>query len=137
MSAPGGCPVPRVSVVVPTFNRRESLQRLLVALAGQTHPVDDFEVVVVDDGSTDGTGELLQRLEPPYALQALRQSNGGPALARNRGVARARGELIVFLDDDVEPLPELVSEHVAAHGTASDLVVIGPMSPPANWPRPA
>jgi glycosyltransferase involved in cell wall biosynthesis len=137
MSAPDGCTDPRVSVVVPTFNRRASLQRLLIALAAQTYPVDGFEVVVVDDGSTDGTAELLERLAMPYPRRVLRQANGGPALARNRGVDAARGELIVFLDDDVEPLPELLAEHVAAHGAAADLVVIGPMSPPTDWSRPA
>lgn len=136
MAASDGRVMPRVSLVVPTFNRCESLRRLLDALAGQTYPVTDFEVVVVDDGSTDGTNQMLDQLEPPYALHRLWQANCGPALARNRGVAAARGELIIFLDDDVEPLPELVAEHVAAHGDASDLVVIGPMSPPSEWPRP-
>jgi glycosyltransferase involved in cell wall biosynthesis len=123
--------------VVPTFNRRESLRRLLDALAAQTYPAADFEVIVVDDGSTDGTNQMLEQLRPPYRLRTLWQANAGPALARNRGVASARGALIVFLDDDVEPLPELLAEHVAAHGDASDLIVIGPMSPPADWPRPA
>jgi GT2 family glycosyltransferase len=137
MSTPDGHVAPRVSVVVPTFNRRESLRRLLDALAAQTYPATDFEVLVVDDGSTDGTNQMLERVMPPYALRALWQANAGPALARNRGVAAARGALIVFLDDDVEPLPELLAEHLAAHDDASDLVVIGPMSPPADWPRPA
>jgi glycosyltransferase involved in cell wall biosynthesis len=128
--------MPRVSVVVPTFNRCASLRRLLDALAAQTFPVTDFEVVVVDDGSTDGTNQMLERLNPSYTLRRLWQANCGPALARNRGVAAAHGELIVFLDDDVVPLPELLAEHVAAHGDASDLVVIGPMSPPSDWHRP-
>src|SRR5690349_12686793 len=127
---------PRVSVVVPTFNRRASLHRLLMALSAQTYPTEQFEVIVVDDGSTDGTDQLLASLITPYALQVIRQANGGPAVARNRGVASAHGALIVFLDDDVEPVPELLAEHVAVHDAESDPVVIGPMSPPTNWPRP-
>jgi GT2 family glycosyltransferase len=127
-----------VSVVVPTFNRRASLQRLLEALAQQTYPPERFEVVVVDDGSTDGTAEQARSLGLPYTLKMLRQSNQGPAQARNLGVAEARGALVVFLDDDVVPRPHLIAAHVAAHQVHPNAVVIGPMSPPPDeWPRPA
>ena len=91
--------MPRVSVVVPTFNRCESLQRLLEALETQTYPATDFEVVVVDDGSTDGTNQMLEQFASRYVLRALWQANAGPAMARNRGVSAAHGALIVFLDD--------------------------------------
>ena len=129
---------PDVSIVVATYNRCEGLRQLLVALAEQTYPADRFEVVVVDDGSTDDTLELLQTIVVPYALHHVSQSNGGPAVARNRGVEHARGSLILFLDDDVRPIPDLVAVHVAAQGEASDLVVTGPMSaPPLDWPQPA
>lgn len=137
MAEPAESAAPRLSVVVPTFNRRASLLRLLTALAEQTLPAEQFEVVVVDDGSTDGTGALLRDLTTPYVLRVFEQPNGGPSLARNRGVTSARGELIVFLDDDVEPLPDALAEHVAAHQAGPGLVVVGPMSPPRNWPRPA
>jgi GT2 family glycosyltransferase len=126
-----------VSVVVPTYNRRESLDRLLRALAQQTLPPERFEVVVVDDGSTDGTAELARSLTLPYALRVLRQPNQGPAQARNLGVAQARGPLVVFLDDDVVPRPHLIAAHVAAHQAHPGAVVIGPMSPPPNWRRPS
>lgn len=129
---------PTVSVVVPTFNRRSSLQRLLEGLAAQSYPAAQFEVVVVDDGSTDGTAELLRDLVLPYEMRVLNQEHGGPGAARNLGVAAARGELIAFLDDDVVPARNLLREHVETHGTARDSVVIGPMSPPAaSWQRPA
>jgi GT2 family glycosyltransferase len=125
-----------VSVVVPTFNRRASLQRLLQALTAQTFPVTSFELVVVDDGSTDGTVEMLRTSLLPYPLRVLEQPHNGPAQARNLGVEHARGILIVFLDDDVVPLPELIAAHVASHQGDRD-VVVGPMSPPGDWPRPA
>jgi GT2 family glycosyltransferase len=127
---------PFVSVVVPTFNRRASLRRLLDALAEQTYPPTSFEVVVADDGSTDGTVELLRSLAPPYPLRVLEQPHHGPAVARNLAVEHAQGALIVFVDDGVVPLPELIAAHVAAHQAEPNLVVIGPMSPPGNWPRP-
>jgi glycosyltransferase involved in cell wall biosynthesis len=128
---------PFVSVVVPTYNRRASLQRLLEALGRQTYPADRFEVVVVDDGSTDGTAEMVRRLTLPYALRLLQPGHGGPSRARNLGVEAAGGTLVVFVDDDVVPVSALIAEHVASHREAPEAVVIGPMSPPGDWPRPA
>ncbi len=128
---------PYVSVVTPTFNRLGSLERLLEALAKQTYPPTDFEVVVVDDGSTDGTVERVRGLALPYPLRILAQPHGGPARARNLGVEQARGTLIVFLDDDVVPFPDLIAAHVAIHEVDPDVVVVGPMSPPRDWSRPA
>lgn len=127
---------PFVSVVVPTYNRCASLERLLEALGRQTYPTDRFEVVVVDDGSTDGTIDRLRALSVPYTLRIVEQAHGGPSEARNRGVGAATGTVILFLDDDVVPIPEIIAEHVQARAGAPDAVVIGPMSPPLDWPRP-
>jgi glycosyltransferase involved in cell wall biosynthesis len=127
---------PTISVVVPTYNRRVSLGRLLQALEQQTYPADQFEVVVVDDGSTDGTADAVRTLKPPYVLRPLVQENRGPAAARNHGVEQARGQLILFLDDDVEPLPDLLAVHQSIQGSRPGQVVVGPMLPPPNWPRP-
>jgi GT2 family glycosyltransferase len=128
---------PSISVVLPTFERRESLARTLHALGQQTYPMLDFEVVVVDDGSTDGTLDWLRTASFPYRLRAVGQSHGGPAAARNRGVGEAHGALIVFLDDDVVPDAGLIAEHAFAHAVAADSVVVGPMLPPDGWRRPA
>jgi GT2 family glycosyltransferase len=128
---------PSISVVMPTFERRESLARTLHGLERQTYPVTDFEVVVVDDGSTDGTLSWLATASTPFRLRPIGQVHGGPAAARNRGVAEARGALIVFVDDDVAPDAGLLAAHAQAHAAAADSVVIGPMLPPDGWPRPA
>jgi GT2 family glycosyltransferase len=128
---------PRVSVVIPSYNREASLRRLLDALRAQNLPMDQFEVVVVDDGSTDGTRELLRELRTPYQLSILEQPNAGAGAARNLGVRAAQGELIVFLDDDTVPVPDLLARHVQLHADRPNAVVIGPMVPPADWRRPA
>jgi glycosyltransferase involved in cell wall biosynthesis len=123
--------MPTISVVIPTYNRKASLKVTLDGLARQTHPVDDFEVVVVSDGSTDGTDAFLEEYARTslYALRPITQENGGPARARNRGVQEALGRIIVFIDDDVEPISEFLAAHMAHHAQDEKVVVIGPMSP--------
>ena len=122
-----------VSVVRPTFNRRERLARVLRSLEQQTFE-GAFEAVVVSDGSTDGTGDLLASADLSLDLVVLEQQNSGPAVARNRGIETAKHDLILFLDYDVVPAPDLVAEHVAAHQRADGerLAVIGPMLSPED-----
>lgn len=122
---------------MPTYQRRESLRRLLHALEDQIHPLGEFEVIVVDDGSTDGTREWLATAEAPYHLRWIGQPHAGPGAARNAGVSEARGTIVVFFDDDVVPAHDAISWHVAAHRASPDTVVIGPMLPPRGWPRPS
>jgi GT2 family glycosyltransferase len=95
--------------------------------------------VVVDDGSADDTLEIVRnrRAKAGYLLRLVEQSHAGPAAARNRGVEAAHGTLIVFLDDDVAPRPDLIEAHVMTHAAKANLVVTGPMSPPGDWPRPS
>lgn len=119
---------PAISVVVPTFNRAESVERLLSALAAQDLPRDAFEVVVIDDGSTDETQRVLHK-PVSFNLRAERQENAGPASARNRALRIARGEFVLFLDDDVVPPPDLVRRHLDAQREAP-VVVIGAMLAP-------
>lgn len=122
---------PFLSVVIPTFNRAGSLMRTLEGLRCQSLPPASFEVVAVSDGSTDGTDSLLTAAaeRQPYRLRPVRQKNGGPSRARNRGVQEACGEVIVFLDDDVEPSPGLLATHAIHHRMDTQVVVIGPMLP--------
>jgi glycosyltransferase involved in cell wall biosynthesis len=129
-----------LSVVIPTFNRKESLQKTLDGLARQTYLQSQFEAVVVSDGSTDGTDQMLAEYArtAPYTLRPISQPNGGPARARNHGIREACGEVVVFLDDDVEPAPEFLAVHAAHHRTQKTTVVIAPMLPdPALlWQEP-
>jgi len=127
---------PSASIIIPTYNRLSSLRRLLEAIGRQTYQPSDFEVIVVDDGSADNTVEFVRHWPAEYSLRVLQQRHAGPAAARNCGVIEARGDLIVFLDDDVVPLPGLLAAHVSAHAAEAGLVVIGPMLPPGDWPRP-
>ncbi|MHB8877316.1 MAG: glycosyltransferase family 2 protein, partial [Myxococcaceae bacterium] len=108
--------VPRVSVVVATFERRRLLVRLLNQLAQQTLAPELFEVVVVDDGSTEPVAPSLSKLQPPYPLTLERQPNAGAAAARHRGVLLARGEIIVIVDDDMQVDPDFLERHLEAHG---------------------
>ncbi len=97
---------PFLSVVIPSYNRRVRLEQCLEALACQSLPTVSFEVIVVDDGSTDTTAEYLRQSKFPYPIRFQRCENTGPAHARNLGVAMARGEFIAFTEDDVIPHKE-------------------------------
>lgn len=121
--------VPEVSIIVPTFNRRSWLERLLRALDKQGSEVC-FEVVVCVDGASDGTEEMLRLLDVHYALRVLPQSNSGPAAARNRALAGAAGDIVIFMDDDVVPASGFVDEHVRAHRDDTRLVALGPILTP-------
>ncbi|HKQ69348.1 MAG TPA: glycosyltransferase family 2 protein [Polyangiaceae bacterium] len=125
-----------VSVVIPSYNRRERLARVLEGLADQSCGPERFEVVVVDDGSTDGTGGWLRERRCRFDLSVFEQTNRGPAAARNEGVARANGELVLFLDDDVVPGRDLVLEHLKMHDAEVDVVVMGPMSSLPSYRQP-
>jgi len=119
LAEPSPGPAPRspaaLSVVIPTHNRASLLQGNLDALRRQTFR--DFDVIVVDDGSTDRTPELLAAAarEGSIRIGYVRQENRGPAAARNVGVLAAKGRIVLFLDDDVRPEESLISRHVAAH----------------------
>ena len=127
---------PRLSMVVPTLNRRDSVLRLLRALHCQSAPAPTFEAIVVVDGSTDGTLEAVRAHTAPFALRAIALPRSGRARARNEGVRAAAGEIVLFLDDDMEPAPGLVAEHIARHAATDVLGVVGavPLVVPADAP---
>jgi serine acetyltransferase/glycosyltransferase involved in cell wall biosynthesis len=117
--------VPRVSVVLATYNRPALVERLLKQLGTQTLPPSDFEVIVVDDGSIPPVAPRLRALELPYALIVLVQANAGAARARHHGILHARGELLVLLDDDMQIPPEFLTEHLRLHQPGVPTAVIG------------
>ena len=116
---------PRFSVVIPTYQRRESLLRTLALLHRQTIAPETYEVIVSVDGSTDGTAEAVRGYAAPYASSVLVQPRRGRARARNAGIRAAVGDVIVLLDDDMEPVPAFLESHGRAHEIPGTWVVIG------------
>ncbi len=110
---------PEISVVIPTHNRLEVLPEVLAALEAQ-EGAPSFEVVVVDDGSHDGTTEWLRARRGPLPLRVLTQENAGPAAARNTGVAVAAGRWVAFLGDDTVPERGWLAAHREAHRKRGD-----------------
>ena len=115
----------KVSVVIPTYNRAGSIERLLNALKSQTFPSSDFEVVVSIDGSEDGTREMVENFDAPFTIRSLWQPNSGRVKACNNGIENASGEVLIILDDDMEPLPEFIEAHYLSHSSGGKLGVIG------------
>ncbi len=128
-----------ITAIVPTFNRREQLLRCLAALGTQSLPASRYDIVVVDDGSTDRSGEAVGNLALPGPVSYYAQANLGPAAARNHGISVARGDLLLFLGDDVIAEPRLLEEHVAAHQRhpESAAAVLGRLDWPEWRPRTA
>ncbi len=93
-------PTHLLSVIIPTYNRKDPLLRTLDSLSRQTYPVERFDVIVVDDGGSDGTDQVAQ-IDYPFRLVSCRQTNQGSAAARNHGAQQSRGDVLVFIDDDM------------------------------------
>lgn len=123
---------PQLSVVIPTYNRLAVLQQALAALERQSFPPAQFEVIVVDDGSTDGTWQSVSRMTFSFSHVVLQQQNRGAAAARNLGAARARADILLFLDSDIIAAPQLVREHIQSHMTHRGALVVGHR---AAWPE--
>jgi peptidoglycan/xylan/chitin deacetylase (PgdA/CDA1 family)/glycosyltransferase involved in cell wall biosynthesis len=114
-----------LSVIIPTYNRAERLQACLEALARQTQPFSDFEVVVVVDGATDETMAMLAKFAAPYPLRTVWQENAGPSQARNHGSSLASGQYCLFIDDDIIAGPDLVGQHLRAQRKQQNVIAIG------------
>ena len=113
---------PLCTVVVPTYNRRRLLELTLDSLDKQNLPRDRFEVLVVDDGSSDGTAEMVRGFEDRLDLRYFFQPDEGyrVARARNVGIRNARGEICVFVDTGVLLHSEALSAHMASHEAAAE-----------------
>jgi len=130
---------PRVSVLIPTHQRREAVRRALLALAEQTDSADSYEVIVSVDGGDDGTEQMLAALITPYELSLTAGPARGRAAACNSGLALARGEILIVLDDDMQPAPAFVERHRAHHPPGSRRCALGavPIELDASSPRAA
>jgi glycosyltransferase involved in cell wall biosynthesis len=108
-----------LSVVIPTHNRKIFLKEVLLSF--NTQNFKDFEIIVVDDGSGDGTGEMIKNLTVSYPLRYFYQTNQGQGAARNLGIKNANGVIIFFMDDDCIPVDDnLLAKHTQAHKDAQN-----------------
>ena len=118
-----------ISIVVPTYNRNAHLAATLESiLLSDSAGFKEIEVIVVDDGSPVPVGPILEtlRVGSAFSLRAIRQENAGPAAARNTGFRASRGDIVLFVDDDIICPPVLVRRHVEAHRSRPGSVIYGP-----------
>jgi glycosyltransferase involved in cell wall biosynthesis len=117
----------RATIQLCTYNRAALLERVLDACFEQTIPERSYEVVLVNDGSSDETPAVIERARGRAGCRfvVVDQSNAGLAKGRNAGIARASGERIVFIDDDVLPLPNFLEEHLRSHASHPQAIVRG------------
>jgi glycosyltransferase involved in cell wall biosynthesis len=108
---------PELSVIIPTYNRKGLLPKTIAAYQAQSARSEILEVLVLDDGSTDGTSEVVAKFSggAPFPVRYFQLTHRGQAAVRNFGIREARGKLVLFGDDDIVPGPELVAEHLAWH----------------------
>jgi glycosyltransferase involved in cell wall biosynthesis len=118
-----------LSVVIPTYNRCQTLAKAISSYFAQTARKQISEIIVVDDGSTDTTRSVVKELasQSAFPIRYFRQKNKGPAAARNVGIREAQSPLILFTDDDILPGRELVAEHLKSHANypADSAAVLG------------
>src|SRR5262245_6394949 len=108
-------PLLDASIIIPTFNRSDALLSTLDAIARVNYPSDRWEAIVVDDASTDETLNVIPSWigQNGAPVRYVRQSiNAGPAAARNRGASEAKGEYLIFIDNDIIVEPDFIHAHV-------------------------
>ena len=110
-----GTAAPLLSAVVCTYNRAELLATVLESLCRQSLPREQFEIVVINDGSTDDTEATVRSFEGRLPLRYLFQRNAGLAAAKNHGLFASRGDVVLFVDDDDVATETLLEEHVKTH----------------------
>ncbi len=122
-----GRDAPEISIVIPTMGRASLLREMLHALSRQSYDPRRVEVIVVHDGSDADTRSLLDvmRADAAWTLVNVERPRRGRAAARNAGIARACGRIIVMLDDDIIASPGLLAEHARHHAGSANIVVTG------------
>lgn len=115
-----------VSIIIPVYNRKEMVRKALDFLFNQNYAKENYEIIVVDDGSTDGTEKMINALSPPCRLVYLHQDRKGPHIARNLGIENAQGKIIIFIDSDIFAPPNFIDEHMRFHKKFKNVIVSGP-----------
>jgi len=124
------------SIVISVYNQRQSLEMILSSLAAQVKSPKIFEVVITDDGSTDGTAEFVKKARFPIFMKYIRAQGGvGRAENRNRGFAKTVGGQVIFLDGDMVPDPGLIESYLAIWGKYPRDAVVGSVRSPEEWER--
>lgn len=114
-----------LSVIIPTYSKISRLRYVIMGLEQQTVKRDQFEVIIVNDGSVDNTQQYLESIRPNFSLTVVNQENRGQAIARNQGIARAKGDIILFIDDDILVTPDFIENHIRAHKMNPNTIVLG------------
>jgi glycosyltransferase involved in cell wall biosynthesis len=127
----------RATIQLCTYNRAHLLERVLDGCFEQTVPPEAYEVVLVNDGSRDATPQVIEaaRARATCDFTVIDQENAGLARGRNAGIARARGERIIFIDDDVLPTPSFVAEHLRSHERRPQAIWRGAVINTASFER--
>jgi len=118
--------MPNLSVVIPTYNRLETLRVVVPALLANTLSAERYEIVVADSNSNDGTAEFLAGIGAEHPnVRHVPGAYSGRAMARNAGIAAAAGEIVLFTDSDIIASPELLERHLDHHRTQRGVAVVG------------
>lgn len=121
----------KVSVVIPTLNRADLLATTIDRIESQTFPRDNYEVLVIDNASNDDTRRVLAQKSLLYAnLRTFRQTKRGAAATRNVGIQNATGDVVLFIDDDIEADENLIQAHVTYHERDARVSAIGAVVTP-------
>ena len=112
----------KISIVIPTYNRKDILKETLLSFKNQSFK--DFEIIISDDGSIDGTGEMIESLNVPYPIKYIWNENTGRSAARNRGVEKTESEIVLFVDDHIIVDKKLIEEHLNYHNKFKDICAI-------------
>jgi len=134
------CGRTEISIIVSTYNRATSLRETLSCLSAQTLHTDEFEIIVVDDGSSDNTEAVVQEFASQHSCVRIRymkhHRNRSKAAACNSGAKLAAGRLIVFTDDDIRPVPGWLAGHLKRHKMAGGKVAVtGLVLLPNDWAK--
>jgi glycosyltransferase involved in cell wall biosynthesis len=115
----------KISVIIPTHNRPQKLQETVAGLRAQNFPPNDYEIVVVDDGSTPPVRLPKEMTVSAPQVSVIRLGGGERSLARNTGAGAAKGEILVFVDDDISVNREFLSAHWSAHQDYANALAVG------------